>query len=326
MPRALSSDLRWRIVWLYHYQGLSYKSIADLLYIHKSTVRRVINRFDLFSDVSPTTNYVHGPRRTLEQPDLYGVIVEAVMSHPGMYLSEMQKVLLKNTGISVSLTTICRTLKRLGFTRKRLRYIAMQQNEFKRQEFIDEMEYLDANMIVWLDETGSDRRNAHRRFGYHLRGLTPTDFMFTVRGQRYSTIAIMSTDGIEDFDTYSGTINGDCFGDFIDRCLTPILQPFNGSNHHSVVVMDNASIHHTNRVITSIQNTGAIVRFMPPYSPDLNPLEESFAKVKQFLKANEEIYDITSDPRIIIAMGFNSVTKHDCKQYITIHSINILNR
>lgn len=52
-----------------------------------------------------------------------------------------------------------------------------------------------------------------------------------------------------------------------------------GTNARSVVVMDNASIHHVERVITSIQNTGAIVQFLSPYSPDYNPLEESFAKV-----------------------------------------------
>ena len=66
----------------------------------------------------------------------------------------------------------------------------------------------------------------------------------------------------------------------LDRCLVPVLQPFNGTNTRSVVVMDNASIHHIERVITSIQNTGAIVRFLLPYSPNHNPLEESFAKVK----------------------------------------------
>ena len=45
---------------------------------------------------------------------------------------------------------------------------------------MEEMGYIRANMIVWLDETGSDRRNAHRKYGYHLRGMTPIDFRLTV--------------------------------------------------------------------------------------------------------------------------------------------------
>ena len=155
---------------------------------------------------------------------------------------------------------------------------------------MEEMRYLTANMIVWLDETGSNRRQERRRFGYHIRGLTPTVFKYTVCGKRLSSIAIMSSRGIEDFDTYEGSINGQIFCDFLDRCLAPILQPFNGTNSRSVVVMDNASIHHVDKVATMIEQTGAILRFLPPYSPDYNPLEESFAKVKAYLKANEIPY------------------------------------
>lgn len=62
----------------------------------------------------------------------------------------------------------------------------------------------------------------------------------------------MSARGIEDFDTYEYD-EADVFGDFIKRCLIPILQPFNGSNARSVVVMDNAAIHRVNDVVTSIQ-------------------------------------------------------------------------
>ena len=81
-------------------------------------------------------------------------------------------------------------------------------------------------------------------------------------------------------DIYDGNIDGDIFGNFIDRSLVPILQPFNGINSRSVVIMDNTSIHCVERVTQSTQQTGAIFLYLPPYSPDLNPLEESFAKVK----------------------------------------------
>ena len=58
-----------------------------------------------------------------------------------------------------------------------------------------------------------------------------------------SSIAIMLTKGIEDVDIYEGCINGEIFTNFIARSLAPILQPFDGKNPASVVVMDNASIH-----------------------------------------------------------------------------------
>ena len=102
-----------------------------------------------------------------------------------------------------------------------------------------------------------------------------------------------SVSGVEDVDTYEGSINGDTVCDFIERCLVPILQPFNGTNDRSVV-MDNASIHHVDKVVPTIQRTGALLRFLPPYSPDYNPIEELFAKVKAFLKASELVCDVTS--------------------------------
>ena len=56
--------------------------------------------------------------------------------------------------------------------------------------------------------------------------------------------------------------------------------PFNGVNKHSVVVLDNCSVHHMEGVVAMIEEAGAIVHFLPPYSPDFNPIEETFAKVK----------------------------------------------
>ena len=101
----------------------------------------------------------------------------------------------------------------------------------------------------------------------------------------------------------------------IEWCLVPILQPFNGTNSRSMVVTDNASIHLVDKVVTIIQATGAILRFLPPYSPDYNPLEKSSAKMKAFLKA-ELVYDATTHPRLLVAMGFNTVTTEDCINYI----------
>ena len=75
-------------------------------------------------------------------------------------------------------------------------------------------------------------------------------------------------------------MNTDAFVSFVENALLPVLQPFNGSNPRSIVIMDNASIHHVDRVCQLIESTGAIIRFLPPYSPDMNPLEEVFSKVR----------------------------------------------
>ena len=126
----------------------------------------------------------------------------------------------------------------------------------------------------------------------------------------------MSTRGIENIHVVQNTVDGDTFLHFVQNCLVPILQPFDGTNPRSVVVMDNASIHHIDRVIKAIYQTGAIVRFLPPYSPDLQPLEEVFSKVKSFLKRNEIVYNSSDTPSLIVTLAFTTVTTGDCINYI----------
>ena len=102
------------------------------------------------------------------------------------------------------------------------------------------------------------------------------------------------------------------FQEFLKSTVLPILQPFNYSNLHSVVVMDNASIHHTEGVADLIENqAGARLIYLPPYSPDLNPAEEVFSQVKSVMKSYFRFL------LYLLAMAFNMVTKQDCMQYIT---------
>ena len=111
-------------------------------------------------------------------------------------------------------------------------------------------------------------------------------------------------------------IYGDTFYDFVQEHLLPHLLPFDGVNPHSVVVMDNCSIHHIQEAVSMIEEVGAIVQFLPPYSPDLNPIEEAFSKVKSELKkliSSMEVRDI----EIITLAAFASITKQDCQGWIS---------
>ena len=242
--------------------------------------------------------------------------MECLLKDPGIYLDELQHKLYHRAAVLASLPTICNTIHRLGYTRKRIGRVVQAQDVMRRAEFMAEMSYLKADMMIWIDETGSDHRVSSRCFGYHLRGLAPTDTVLSIRGKRLSAVAAMSTRGIEDIDICEGTTNGETFTRFLERCIVPILQPFNGSNPRSVVVLDNASIHHSERIQQLIDATGALIRYLPPYSPDLNPIEEVFAQVKQFLKGNHLAYHCTSEPRIMLTAAFNSVEPVDCLNYI----------
>ena len=68
-----------------------------------------------------------------------------------------------------------------------------------------------------------------------------------LRGQRVSVTAAMSTRGIEDIDITGGTVNGEGFSQFIECSILPIMNPSDGTNPRSILIFDNASIHHVNR-------------------------------------------------------------------------------
>jgi len=82
------------------------------------------------------------------------------------------------------------------------------------------------------------------------------------------------------FKTVTGTPDGDTFYDFTQTHLLPQLMPYNGINMHTVVVLNNHSIHHDHEIWKAFEDVDALVLVLPPYSPDLNPIEEIFSKVK----------------------------------------------
>ena len=181
---------------------------------------------------------------------------------------------------------------------------------------MSEISIYDPDMLVWIDETGSTRRNSIRSYGYSLRGTRPCTHILRVSGERLSAIPVMATRGIEDVFVCKGSVDGEVFQQFLCQCVLPIILPFDGNNPRSVVVMDNASIHHLERVYDIITGIGARLVFLPPYSPDLMPLEDVFSKVKATLKASDNVYLSTQTPSLIVKVAFSTVTQEDCLGYI----------
>ena len=86
-------------------------------------------------------------------------------------------------------------------------------------------------------------------------------------------------------------------------------------NPQSVIILDNVSIHHVQSNVQLIESSGAKVVFIPPYSPDLNPLEPVFGKVKTILKEDDRIFQTSNTPRVLLAMAFTMVIQEDCLNF-----------
>ena len=259
-----SEDLRWRMVYQHEVLGLSYRKIAGNLNVDHSTVNRVVARFQAIGDVTPTRQ--PGKRSDLTTIDEL-VILENVIERPGTYLQELQTDLLQVTGTDVSVSTICRFLKRSNFSRKKLSRIARQRNDELRATFRSDCSVYKPEILLFLDESGTDRRHSLRKYGYSIVGKPALCTSLLLRGTRYSVIAAMSLHGIVDTYITSGTVSADDFQDFIDKSLLRHTMPFDGFNPNSVVILDNASIHHVHHIVETIESVGVLLHFYQPTHP-----------------------------------------------------------
>lgn len=95
-----------------------------------------------------------------------------------------------------------------------------------RSIFREDVSLYEQNMLVFIDETGKDRRDSLRRYGYTLRGTIPRSHKMLIRGERISVIGIMTVNDILDMHIVHGSADGDVFLDFVEKCLLPCLMPF----------------------------------------------------------------------------------------------------
>ena len=295
------------MVWQTETLQYSNEQVAKNLGVDRSTVSRIVHLFNTTGNVCKKSDNAY---RKLTSPAQV-LVLNLVIEKPGIYLREIQAELMHMLLLDVNVSTICKFLH-AGFTYQKLCMVALQRDAFLRQKFVVDVSEYETEMLIFLDETGADRRNCIRRRGYSMRGIPLRKHSLLVRGERVSGIAIMSINGILDVSVNKGTTNGDVFHDFVQKFLLPLLQPFDGVNPHSVVIMDNCSIHHVNEVVKMIEEVGAIVQFLPPYSPDLNPIEEAFSKVKSEMKSFEQTMDINDIETITLA-AFASISQSDCQ-------------
>ena len=105
------------------------------------------------------------------------------------------------------------------------------------------------------------------------------------------------------------------FFDFVRGSLIPAMQPF--PDKHSIIVMDNCLIHHVQEILKDfIESMGILILFLPPYSPDYNPIEELFSYLKYYLKEHEDLIQALPTPVPVIEEALERVTSTKCNQWI----------
>jgi transposase len=165
---------------------------------------------------------------------------------------------------------------------------------------------LDPRKLVFIDETWIKTNMAPLRGwgprGKRLRAYAPHGHWRTL-----TFIGALCLDRLVAPCVFDGPINGACFRAYTEQQLAPILKP------GDIVVMDNLGSHKGKAIRQAIQKAGAKLLFLPPYSPDLNPIEQAFAKIKHWMRCAQK--RTVEDACKIIGSLIATITPNECQNY-----------
>jgi len=177
----------------------------------------------------------------------------------------------------------------------------------RRQRWKKHQSRLDPHRLVFIDETWA-KTNMTRRHGRALRGRRVVAKVPHGRWRTLTFLAALRCDRIEAPCVIDGPINGLSFLAYVEQILLPTLAA------GDIVIMDNLGSHKRQAIRRLIRAGGAKLFFLPPYSPDLNPIEQVFAKLKTLLrKADERTIEATWKR---IGALLDSFTPAECANYL----------
>jgi transposase len=265
-----SHDLRQRVLDTVRRREGSLRQIARRFLVSVSFVTRLLRTHRTTGSLEPKPH--GGGNPAVLTPEDLERLREVIRQQPDATLEECRQRL----GASCSLMTICRALDKLGLPRKKKAPRAQEQGspevQEKRREFCEEMAGIDPRRLVFVDECGADTAmtRTHGRAPVGQRVYTDTpghwESITLTCGLRLSGVTAPSA--------FPGATNTDVFETYVEQLLVPELKP------GDVVIWDNLKPHESEEAIEAVETAGARVVPLPPWSPDLTPIEEMVSKVK----------------------------------------------
>jgi transposase len=305
MSTPLSMDLRIRVLAAVA-SGLSHRQVGERFAVSAASVSRWRALEREHGDASPKP--MGGDQRSHAIEAHGALILSLYEARPDITLQELRAVL-EERGVMIGYGGLWRFFKRCGITVKKTAHAAEQQRPDVlrwREAWFDSQLDLDPARLVFIDETWASTNMARTRGraprGQRLRAAIPQGHWKTT-----TFVAGLRQDGIIAPFVLDGPINRHAFETYVAKVLMPELRP------GDIVIMDNLSSHKGPRVRELIEAAGASLRHLPPYSPDFNPIENAFAKLKALLRrAAERTIGALWDRISIILDAF---TPAECTNY-----------
>jgi transposase len=281
MAKAYSQDLRDRVIEA-ALLGPSLRQVAARFDIAVSTAIGWVGRL---RDSGECVARRQGRPRGLKLDPHRDFLLPLIAAEPDMTIQMMQDRLLDERGVKASIGTIWTFLDRCKLSFKKKTAHASEQDRpdvlKQREDWFEGQLDLDPAKLVFIDETWASTNMAP------LRGWAPKGERLRVgiphgHWKRTTFIAGLRLTGLTAPMVLDGSINGTSFLDWVRRVLVPTLSP------GDTVVADNLTSHKGDEARKAIEAAGATIRFLPAYSPDFNPIEKAFAKIKAQLRRAAE--------------------------------------
>jgi transposase len=176
-----------------------------------------------------------------------------------------------------------------------------------RRQWVGEQFSIDPDRVVFIDETWA-KTNMTRTYARSTRGTRLRAKVPYARWETTTFLGAMRSSGFIAPLCVDGAVNGPLFQAWVEQRLAKALRV------GDVVVMDNLSSHKTRGVVAAIEAAGASVRYLPPYSPDLNPIELAFSKFKKLLRDGAQ--RTTDALWKLCGKVLDLFTEHECRNYM----------
>jgi transposase len=305
--KAYSHDLRVRI---FNYSLThSIRATAKIFQVSPNTVYLLRCLFFETGNLDPIKNTTPHTLLISEEGEMF--IHLLIIEKNDMTLAELCERYEEAYGIKVSVSTMYNTLKRLNITRKKKSFSDPKKDtheaEIKKENYDNELHKIEPTERFYLDETSSCT-NMTPAYGRSLKGEKAYDKRPTYPSLTVSTIAVLSNDeGIKCRYTYTGMLNTKLFISYLDTFVLPEL------NNGQTLIMDNHPVHKAKAVQQYFAKNKIQYLYLPPYSPKLNPIEEAFSKIKNYIKKQKAW---TKDKLFsVIEKAFQIITMSDAKGY-----------
>ena len=256
-------------------KGISVKELAKCFSVNTCSIYRLLKRRNETGSYETQTN-LRGKKPKLSDVD-HQHILSLLEKQPDITCLEIIETL----DLPVSIDTVWRFLQEAGYRRKKKSLHASEQErprcgaEEKRRNGL--ISGFKASDLVSLDESGCNT-DMTRRYAYSLGGSRAVDSAPLSKPKNTTILPSIQLDGTLRYTTFSGGTTVERFKRYLETDLLPHL------NGNSVLIMDNMKSHHARAVRNLLDSSEVRCIYLPPYSPDLNPIEKLWSKVKSFLR------------------------------------------